>query len=199
MRLVKYWHVKLFQLSHVPPLAALSGGAPGGSVFSGSQIKRLLAEGYSLVEPQRLSRREEFISLFTSPNPDNREFCQFRIEDIHSMLATPVYEEDRFEQENDCHCLLTAGLDSQNDRVSGIIVGCRDVDKNIDGDKYPSTVSMALYIAQAIFDGYQSQEIGASLDSISRLPVGSLRMEYLHCWKWRHMHEDNDEDIEKVK
>lgn len=197
MRLVKYWHIKLFQA----PLAVLSGGAGGksnGSVFSGSEYKRLLAEGYSFVEPQKLSSCEKYISLFTSPNPDDREFCQFLIDDIHSMIATPVYEEDELTQEKDCHCLLTAGLDTQKDRISGAIFCWREVDKNTDGDKYPSTISMALYIAQAIFDGYQSQKIGTNLDSISRLSVCSLRMEYLHCWKWRRMHED-DEDIEKVK
>lgn len=196
MRLVKYWHIKLFQA----PLAVLSGGAGGkshGPVFSGSEFKRLLAEGYSFVEPQRLSNSEKYISLFTSPNPDDREFCQFRIDDIHSMIATPVYEEDELTQEKDC--LLTAGIDTQKDRISGAIVCWQEVDKNKDGDKYPSTVSMALYIAQAIFDGYQSQIIGTNLDSISRLPVCSLRMEYLDCWKWRHTHEDNDEGVEKVK
>lgn len=197
MRLVKYWHVKLFQLSHISSLA-LSWGASGGG-FSGDPLTKLLAEGYSLVEPQRLSRREEFISLFTSPNPDDREFCQIRIDDIHSMIATPVYEEDELTQDKDCHCLLTAGIDTQKDRISGAILCWQEVDKNKDSEKYPSTVSMALYIAQAIFDGYHSQEIGTNLDSISRLPVCSLRMEYLDCWKWRHMHEDNDEGVEKVK
>lgn len=129
MRLVKYWHVKLFHLSHVPPLAALSGGASGGSGgsgFSGDPTTKLLAEGYSLVEPQRLSRREEFISLFTSPNPDDREFRQFRIDDIHSMIATPVYEEDEPAKNKSCHCLLTAGLDTQKDRFAGIVSGCQE-------------------------------------------------------------------------
>lgn len=125
MRLVKYWHIKLFQA----PLAVLSGGAGGkshGPVFSGSEFKRLLAEGYSLVEPQRLSSCDKYISLFTSPNPDDREFFQFRIDDIHSMIATPVYEEDEPAQKTGCHCLLTAGLDTQKDRISGTIGGCQE-------------------------------------------------------------------------
>ncbi|MGE0971138.1 hypothetical protein ACQFN5_15975 [Klebsiella sp. WOUb02] len=124
MRLVKYWHVKLFQLSHISSLALSWGASRGG--FPGGPLTKLLAEGYSLIEPQRLLRRNEFISLFTSPNSDDREFCQFRIDDIHSMLATPVYEEDEPAKNKGCHCLLTAGLDTQKDRVVGIVGGCQE-------------------------------------------------------------------------
>lgn len=127
MRLVKYWHIKLFQA----PLAVLSGGAGGkshGPVFSGSEFKRLLAEGYSLVEPQRLSSCDKYISLFTSPNPDDREFFQFRIDDIHSMIATPVYEED--EPAKDSISLLSCkhyGYVGAEVRINVLATGGSDV------------------------------------------------------------------------
>lgn len=172
MRLVKYWHVRLFQSSHI-------SGVSGGSGFSGGAITNLLAEGYTLIEPNKFQKHSEFISLFTSPDPNNREFIQVRVDNIHSMLATPVYEEDNPVQKADCDC-----------RVSHV---------DDDETKYPSDVSMAVYIAQAIFDGYRSQEIGVKLDFISSLSAEGMRLEYLRCWKWRRMREDNDEDIEKVK
>jgi hypothetical protein len=108
MRLIKYWHVKVYGLS--------------GSGFLCQPT--VLFEGYSKFEPHKLLKHSDFISLFTTP--DGREFHQIRVDNIHSMLATPVYEEDEPAQKKDCHCLLTAGIDTQKDRISGTIGGCQE-------------------------------------------------------------------------
>lgn len=113
MKNVKYWHVKLF-----------GAPTPMGSAATIHHPSSPFFDGYSMIEPFRLSRREDFISLFTAPH--GRESRQFRVDDIHSMLATPVYEADEPEQRKDCHCILTAGVDVQKEQVSGIVAGCHE-------------------------------------------------------------------------
>ena len=105
MENVKYWCVSLY---------AEKGLVHG---FSSEPF----FEGYLKTDPYKLLKYSDFISLLTTP--DGREFRQIRVDSIHSMLVTPVYEAGESAKKADCDCILAAGVDTQKDKVSVTVAG----------------------------------------------------------------------------
>lgn len=87
MKLIKYWHVKLYQLSQQSPVmsVASSGGSGGNSVLS-----KLIAAGYS-IDTFALPHRDGFITLLTDPY--GAESKAYRADSIDSIVFTPVYDD----------------------------------------------------------------------------------------------------------
>ena len=79
MKLIKYWHVKLFQ--HI------------GTVMIAGKLEKLIHEGYSTSKPALNYHENSVIELFTAP--DQLETKTIRTYGIDSMVCTPVYEEEK--------------------------------------------------------------------------------------------------------
>lgn len=79
MKLIKYWHVKLFQYI--------------GTGMIAGKLEKLIHEGYSTSKPALNYHENSVIELFTAP--DQLETKTIRTYGIDSMVCTPVYEEDK--------------------------------------------------------------------------------------------------------
>nr|DAG81890.1 MAG TPA: hypothetical protein [Caudoviricetes sp.] len=79
MKLIKYWHVKLYR--------NLS------TIVLSKPMETLIFEGYSKDKPVLKSHDEGLIELFTAP--DQLETKTIRTCGFSSMVCTPVYEEDK--------------------------------------------------------------------------------------------------------
>ncbi|PXW62856.1 hypothetical protein DFO55_101712 [Grimontella sp. AG753] len=78
MKLIKYWHVKLYRNLST-------------SIFS-EPMEKLILEGYSSDIPVLEYKETSLLKLFTKPN--ELEVKTIRTCAIDSMVCTPVYEED---------------------------------------------------------------------------------------------------------
>lgn len=90
MKLIEYWHVKLFQYI--------------GTGMIAGKLEKLIHEGYSTSKPALNYHENSVIELFTAP--DQLETKTIRTRDIDSMVCTPVYEEDKpLEADSNKHAL----------------------------------------------------------------------------------------------
>lgn len=87
MKIIKFWHVKLYQIKESPAFSSLVGNGGGGvGVFS-----KLLHEGYSKDEVV-LPHRDGLIKLLS--DPCGLEVKTVRADVVDSIVCTPVYEDD---------------------------------------------------------------------------------------------------------
>ena len=85
MKLIKYWHVKLFQQTQLSSLFAGAGGLSGAGT-------KLLYEGFSKDKPRFRPGAEFVIDLLTDPH--GVESKSIRTCSIDIMHCIPVYEEE---------------------------------------------------------------------------------------------------------
>ncbi|MDU4150325.1 MAG: hypothetical protein E7H83_01890 [Enterobacteriaceae bacterium] len=203
MKLIKYWHVKLYR--------NLS------TIVLSKPMETLIFEGYSKDKPVLKPHDEGLIELFTAP--DQLETKTIRTCGFSSMVCTPVYEEEKGKvHDHAClNCFTGSGpctgecnVQDENKRLSTGVMqeyfpnGGRDWDQisslydaicdgKIPGlqatQLNPPRCEMLEYIKAAIGEGYQpeNEEAITDLSLIDALNDNDLNREFGKCWQWYDM------------